>query len=289
MLANVFKRLSPGRLFFALGILSGAVVTMVVDFATAETSASPERSAAAVGHYARARALLTQALIEFEEGRKLARPDLLLDPEEWRTSVVSRAEELNRVLDPQPRVTRSGARFEATPELIRKEGEKPKTLSFTPAKEAKKIPRAQQQRNVEVKTRDAETKKSVSEIIRVRPVPKIEASAAELEPLKSTEEPETENKPQTKSAEAVTIAPKKVEPIPTPVQIPAKANEKSEFTKSVGNTGASAPAIEPAAGSPASAEDPEIAEAINKAIRERLERLSGEKTSQSSSQKGLGK
>ncbi len=85
----------------------------------AETYASAERSAAAVGHYSRARALLVEALAEFEQARKIARPDLLIDSEEWRLSIISRTEELNRVLDPQPRVTRSGVRFKATGLLIK--------------------------------------------------------------------------------------------------------------------------------------------------------------------------
>ena len=83
--------------------------------------ASPERSQAAIGHYARARAMLVEALAEFEEARRVARPDMLLDPEEWRLSVISRTEELNRVLDPQPRVTRSGVKYKANKLLIRRE------------------------------------------------------------------------------------------------------------------------------------------------------------------------
>lgn len=74
-------------------------------------AASEERATAARGHYARARAMLVEALTEFEAARKIATPDLLLDPEEWRLSIVTRTEELNRVLDPKPRVTRSGVRF----------------------------------------------------------------------------------------------------------------------------------------------------------------------------------
>lgn len=80
--------------------------------AAADQYASSERSAAAVGHYARARAMLVEALAEFEAGRRIARPDLLLNSEQWRTAVVSRAEDLNRILDPQPRVTRSGVAFQ---------------------------------------------------------------------------------------------------------------------------------------------------------------------------------
>ncbi len=92
--------------------------TALINVANADEYASPERTAAAVGHYARARALLIQALDEFEQGRKIARPDLLLDADEFRIALVSRAEELNRVLDPQPKVTRSGVRFKGSPDLI---------------------------------------------------------------------------------------------------------------------------------------------------------------------------
>ncbi|MCB0344399.1 MAG: hypothetical protein KDD66_04755 [Bdellovibrionales bacterium] len=91
--------------------------------AAADDYASAERVSAARGHYARARTLLVEALAEFERGRRIARPDILLDPEEWRLSVVSRTEELNRVLDPQPRVTRSGTRFKANSLLIQTGGQ----------------------------------------------------------------------------------------------------------------------------------------------------------------------
>ena len=84
-------------------------------FADSSKYVSSERAHAAIGHYARARAMLVQALAEFELARKLARPDMLIDAEEWRISIVSRTEELNRILDPQPRTTRSGVRFKANP------------------------------------------------------------------------------------------------------------------------------------------------------------------------------
>lgn len=65
--------------------------------------------------------MLVEALAEFEQARKIARPDMLIDPEEWRISIVSRTEELNRILDPKPMVTREGVRFHANPLLIRRE------------------------------------------------------------------------------------------------------------------------------------------------------------------------
>lgn len=91
---------------------------------SAQSFASAERRSIAVGHYARARALLVEALAEFERGRHVAQPDVLVDAERWRTSVISRAEELNRLLDPQPRVTRSGAQYKASKALIRRDREK---------------------------------------------------------------------------------------------------------------------------------------------------------------------
>lgn len=80
--------------------------------------ASQETSVEAVAHYARARALLIAAINEFDTARKIARPDELLDPVKWRNTLVDRAEDLERVLDPQPRATRGGIRFSADPRLL---------------------------------------------------------------------------------------------------------------------------------------------------------------------------
>ena len=92
--------------------------------AESQEYAAIQRKDAAMGHYARARTMLVEALAEFEQARKIARPDMLIDPEEWRISLISRAEELNRILDPKPRVTREGVRFQANPLLIRRERER---------------------------------------------------------------------------------------------------------------------------------------------------------------------
>ena len=101
--------------FIAVTVFQIAILPSI-----AEQSSTEERTDAAIGHYAKSRALLVEALEEFETARKLARPDLLIDPEEWRISVISRAEELNRILDPQPRITRSGTRFQANNRLVRR-------------------------------------------------------------------------------------------------------------------------------------------------------------------------
>ncbi len=105
------------KVILALGLL---LATLPLG-AKAESYATLQRKDAALGHYARSRAMLVEALAEFEQARKIARPDMLIDPEEWRLSVISRTEELNRILDPKPRVTRGGAFFKANKLLIRRE------------------------------------------------------------------------------------------------------------------------------------------------------------------------
>lgn len=80
--------------------------------------ASGERLATAMGRYARARSLLIEAIHEFDRATKVARPDALLDSAEWRSNLVARAEELQRVLAPQPRATKSGVKFEADTRLL---------------------------------------------------------------------------------------------------------------------------------------------------------------------------
>ena len=112
-------RTSSRFIFFSTGLF-GLVLFYPAPAICAESIAnvSPERAAAATAHYARARALLVEALSEFEHASRIANPDVLVDSQRWRRSIVSRAEDLNRVLDPKPRVTRSGVRMKANSRLI---------------------------------------------------------------------------------------------------------------------------------------------------------------------------
>lgn len=80
--------------------------------------ANQEDTTEAVAHFARARSLVIAALHEFDKGRKLASPHELLDSTQWRNTLIDRAEDLDRVLDPQPRATKGGIRFEADPRLL---------------------------------------------------------------------------------------------------------------------------------------------------------------------------
>ena len=72
----------------------------------------------AVGHYARARSLLIAAVREFDQGYAKARPDSLINSQEWRANLIDRAEDLERVLDPQPRLSERGVRFNPDSRLM---------------------------------------------------------------------------------------------------------------------------------------------------------------------------
>jgi|GEM_PF-1923881 len=139
-------------------LLSLCGLLIVPSVAFGDFSASPERSDAAVGHYSRARALLVEALEEFEKGRTIARPDLLIDPDEWRLSIISRTEELNRVLDPKPRITRGGVRFKSSSTLI---GGESTSGSGTSADR----PRGSSSYGEEQRTREMEAAKRLKDII----------------------------------------------------------------------------------------------------------------------------
>jgi len=80
--------------------------------------ASPADASAATGHYARSRTMLIAAINEFDKGYRIARPDALINSAAWRASLIDRAEELERLLDPQPRVTERGSRFSPDPRLM---------------------------------------------------------------------------------------------------------------------------------------------------------------------------
>ncbi|MBX7144672.1 MAG: hypothetical protein K1X79_09500 [Oligoflexia bacterium] len=80
--------------------------------------AEGEDLSVAMGHYARARSLILAALGEFDQGYKLADPKVILDAKHWRNSLIDRAQELERLLDPQPRVSRRGMKYKADTRLL---------------------------------------------------------------------------------------------------------------------------------------------------------------------------
>jgi hypothetical protein len=107
---------------FLTFIFSLCVFFVNSDLATAQAREklvnNSERDTAAVGHFSRARALLIEALAEFELGKTMSDPSLLLDTERWRGNIIVRAEELNRIIEPKPRITRSGIEYGANSQLV---------------------------------------------------------------------------------------------------------------------------------------------------------------------------
>jgi hypothetical protein len=81
-------------------------------------TASSEQMAAAIGHYARARSLLIAAVREFDKGMSKADASPLLDTYVWRESMISHAAELERILSPKPRESKTGVQFEPDPRLL---------------------------------------------------------------------------------------------------------------------------------------------------------------------------
>ena len=109
------------RLRFKLATtLQVILVLLFTTFAQAETEryASESRANAAVTYYARSRTMLVEALAEYEQGRKYARPDMLHDSEEFRLTLISLTEQLNSLVDPKIRITRDGVRVRANPRMI---------------------------------------------------------------------------------------------------------------------------------------------------------------------------
>ena len=72
----------------------------------------------AVGHWSRARAYLNLAVREFDKGTEFVDPDAVIDAKELRSQILEKIQILERVIDPQPRVTEEGVRYNAAPELI---------------------------------------------------------------------------------------------------------------------------------------------------------------------------
>ena len=77
-----------------------------------------EQLETATGHYARTRALLLAAINEFDKGLKVANPDAIIDSNEWRATLIDRAHELEKILDPQPRATKGGVKYSADTRLL---------------------------------------------------------------------------------------------------------------------------------------------------------------------------
>ena len=81
-------------------------------------NAPREKVSKAVAHYARARSLLIAAINEFDAGDKFANAYAILESKAWRSTLIERARELERVTDPQPQAHRGGIAFGADTRLL---------------------------------------------------------------------------------------------------------------------------------------------------------------------------
>lgn len=109
------------HLFFVLTALLLPAIAFSQDSVDASTPIAKAEGATlsrAVGHYARARTLLVAAIREFDKANQMVNPDAVLDSNQWRKSLLERTSDLERILDPQPRVSASGVRFDSTPKLL---------------------------------------------------------------------------------------------------------------------------------------------------------------------------
>lgn len=102
----------------SMAFVVGAAAPLALAESVNLGQASQEEAAEAVAHYARSRALLIASINEFDKARKIAKPDELLDSSKWRNTLIDRAEDLERVLDPQPKATKGGIKFSADPRLL---------------------------------------------------------------------------------------------------------------------------------------------------------------------------
>ncbi len=101
-----------------LGFVSPLAAEVIADSAIPVQKAEGEKLSIATGHYSRARSLLIAAIREFDEGLKVVNPDALLDSQAFRASLLERSKDLERVLDPQPRVSKSGVRYQPDSRLL---------------------------------------------------------------------------------------------------------------------------------------------------------------------------
>lgn len=111
---KVFKYLPVCALAFCLQVSDAKAQATPVNLERAQG----EELATAIGHYARARSLLLAAVREFDQGLKHANPQVLVDVKEFRNTLLDRAEDLEKILAPQPRATKRGVQFAPDSRLL---------------------------------------------------------------------------------------------------------------------------------------------------------------------------
>ncbi len=113
----MFMNLRAFFLILALASTSLPAISNAEETITIER-ASGDRLTTAVAHYGRARLYLLAAIREFDLGMKAANANTLLDTAKFRGTLVNRSQELEHVLDPQPRASNTGVKFTGDPRLL---------------------------------------------------------------------------------------------------------------------------------------------------------------------------
>ena len=266
----------------------GRVVAFVLAFsflgltqaqAQQSISSDSERGGAAIGHYARSRALIIEALAEFELGKRLADPDMLLDSQQWRMTLDSRAEELNRVLDPKPRITRSGVRYKANSRLIRED----RNLS---AEDIKNYPKSDNEAKEVTAPKVHESKPAKAEIakpvVAAKPQPAKPVELPAAAPVKKdNKQPVVEEDledevilglPAGKNVSGTVVPGEKTEGDLPPANEPAEVSS-TVVKKEVNPDNSVFPLEQPEAKASESAEDLDVDKAIEAVIQEKLQNL----------------
>lgn len=99
-------------------LLSGFIWSAFADSQVTIEKANQKQLSTSVGHYARARRLLIEAIREFDSGVKIADPSSLLDATQWKNTLIDRAEDLDRILSPQPRLSNDGVQYPSDTRLL---------------------------------------------------------------------------------------------------------------------------------------------------------------------------
>ena len=109
------------KIFFAFLVTTIFITSskaFAEDSSTTLLNSDPQKLAKGIGHFERSRSLLLAAIREFDAGYKYVKPDQVLDTDMWRSSILTRASELETMLSPRPREANTGIKYEADPRLI---------------------------------------------------------------------------------------------------------------------------------------------------------------------------
>ena len=166
-----------------------------------------------------------------------------------------RTEELNRLLDPQPRVTRSGARFKASTSLIRKEGEVRENLELAPQNSNTQHDAAKSAKKKTPDTASRQQASGAAPTPALPGTPGIGQVMSDFATKQSTAKSRAALRQETLDSLVPENAQKKIE-APTPGKVQST------------ETQVGAPAI-------SSEEDEEISQAIEAAIKARLKKIGG--------------